>query len=57
MPRPTPRVVELVGVGKTFGAVRALVGIDARFEAGRVTTIEGPNGSGKSTLLSIVGTL
>jgi heme exporter protein A len=50
-------VVELRSVTKTFGAVRALRGVSARFPAGRVTIVLGPNGSGKSTLLSIVGTL
>ena len=42
---------------KTFGPVRALVGVSAKFEAGRVSMVLGPNGSGKSTLLAIVGTL
>jgi heme exporter protein A len=50
-------VVELRNVSKTYGAVRALVGVSCRFAAGTVTAIRGPNGSGKSTLLSIVGTL
>ena len=49
--------VELHGVTKRFGAVRALAGVDARFEGGRVAVEAGPNGSGKSTLLSIIGTL
>ncbi len=49
--------VEVHSVTKTFGAVRALVGVSARFEGGRLSVIEGPNGAGKSTLLSIVGTL
>jgi heme exporter protein A len=49
--------VELRAVTKTYGPVRALVGVSARFEAGRVSMVLGPNGSGKSTLLSIVGTL
>jgi heme exporter protein A len=49
--------VEVRGVTKAFGAVRALVGVSARFDGGAVTVIAGPNGSGKSTLLSIVGTL
>jgi heme exporter protein A len=49
--------VELRGVTKTFGPVRALVGVSAQFDAGRVTMVLGPNGSGKSTLLSILGTL
>lgn len=49
--------VELFGVTKRFGSVRALVGVDASFRDGRVSIVTGPNGSGKSTLLAIVGTL
>jgi heme exporter protein A len=49
--------VELRGVTKAFGAVRALVGVTATFEAGKVSVVTGPNGSGKSTLLAIVGTV
>jgi heme exporter protein A len=49
--------VQLHNVTKTYGPVRALVGVSCRFEAGSVTVVRGPNGSGKSTLLGIVGTL
>lgn len=49
--------VELRSVTKTFGTVRALLGVSATFEAGKVSMVLGPNGSGKSTLLAIVGTL
>lgn len=49
--------VELRSVTKTYGPVRALVGVSAAFEGGAVTMVLGANGSGKSTLLSIVGTL
>ncbi len=56
-PVSTAAVVALKGVTKTFGSVRALVGVSVDFRAGDVTVIEGPNGSGKSTLLAIVGTL
>jgi heme exporter protein A len=49
--------VALRAVTKTFGPVRALLGVSARFSAGRVTVVVGPNGSGKSTLLAIVGAL
>jgi heme exporter protein A len=49
--------VELRTVTKTYGPVRALIGVTATFEAGEVSMVLGPNGSGKSTLLSIVGTL
>jgi heme exporter protein A len=49
--------VALRSVTKTYGAVRALVGVTVQFEAGRVSVVLGPNGSGKSTLLALVGTL
>lgn len=50
--------VTLTNVTKTFPpAVRALRGVSATFEAGKVSVVLGANGSGKSTLLSIVGTL
>ncbi len=49
--------IQLTNVTKTYGPVRALVGLSCRLELGRITTIRGPNGSGKSTLLSILGML
>ncbi len=49
--------IELKNVSKTYGPVRALVGLSCKLDSGRVTVIRGPNGSGKSTLLSILGTL
>lgn len=52
-----PLVVQLQTVTKTFGAVRALVAVNAKFSGGEITVIEGANGSGKSTLLSILGGL
>ncbi|HEY8432020.1 MAG TPA: ABC transporter ATP-binding protein [Sandaracinaceae bacterium] len=45
------------GLVKVYGPTRALVGVDATFEAGRVTAVEGPNGSGKSTLLALLAQL
>ena len=52
-----PAAVELRNVTKTYGPVRALVGVSCRFEAGVVSVVRGANGSGKSTLLALVGTL
>ena len=43
------------GLRKTYGALAVLDGIDARFEAGRLTSLLGPSGSGKTTLLRVVG--
>jgi heme exporter protein A len=50
-------MILLDNVTKTFGPVRALVGVSCTFERGSITTLRGPNGSGKSTLLTIIGTL
>ncbi|MFB7454736.1 sugar ABC transporter ATP-binding protein [Streptomyces sp. NPDC056194] len=41
-------------VGKRFGAVQALQGIDLNFPPGQVTALMGENGAGKSTLLRIL---
>ncbi len=47
-------LLELRGVGKRFGAVQALRGIDLGLEGGEVVGLMGDNGAGKSTLLEIV---
>ncbi|MDX3110666.1 ABC transporter ATP-binding protein [Nonomuraea angiospora] len=47
-------VVELEGVTKTFGAVRALNGVTLRIEPGQVYGVLGPNGAGKTTLMRIL---
>jgi ABC-2 type transport system ATP-binding protein len=46
--------LEAVGVGKTFGAVKALDVLSLRIPKGGVYGILGPNGAGKSTLFRIV---
>ena len=48
------RVEQIV---KLYGRTRALAGVNASFEAGKVTVVEGPNGSGKSTLLHLLALL
>jgi heme ABC exporter ATP-binding subunit CcmA len=50
-------VVEVQNVSKTYGPVRALLGVSCRFVSGEVVVVRGPNGSGKSTLLAVLGTL
>jgi ABC-2 type transport system ATP-binding protein len=48
--------VELEGIAKTFGAQRALSGVDLTVRAGEVFGLLGPNGAGKSTLVrTLVG--
>lgn len=49
--------VEVTGLVKVYGATRALIGVEAAFDAGKVTVVEGPNGSGKTTLLNILAQL
>ncbi len=46
--------VQLEGVVKTFGHVRALDGFDLRVDAGEVHGFLGPNGSGKSTTMRVL---
>ena len=47
-------VIEIDKLIKTFGAFRALDGLDLRVEAGQVHGFLGPNGSGKSTTIRIL---
>jgi len=49
-----PPLLRLVGVGKNFGPVRALIGIDLEIPVGQVTAIVGDNGAGKSTLIKTI---
>jgi ABC-type molybdenum transport system ATPase subunit/photorepair protein PhrA len=50
-------LVEMDGVGKTYGAIRALEGINLTVNAGEVTCVLGDNGAGKSTLIKIISGL
>jgi ABC-type sugar transport system ATPase subunit len=47
-------LLELRGVGKSFGAVSALSGIDLDIPPGQVTALVGDNGAGKSTLIKTI---
>ena len=58
MPSTNGKVVCLEGVAKSFGAVRALVGVDLAVGAGECLGLVGHNGAGKSTLMHVLaGTL
>jgi ABC-type branched-subunit amino acid transport system ATPase component len=47
-------LLRLVGIGKNFGPVRALIGIDLDVPVGQVTALVGDNGAGKSTLIKTI---
>jgi ABC-2 type transport system ATP-binding protein len=48
--------IELSGVSKTYGAIRALDDVDLELSYG-ITGLLGPNGAGKTTLMRILATL
>src|SRR4051812_30914531 len=47
-------VLELAGIGKEFGAIRALHDVDMQVLPGEVVGLMGDNGAGKSTLVKII---
>jgi branched-chain amino acid transport system ATP-binding protein len=50
-------VLELTGVARHFGGVRAVDGLDLRVGAGEIVGLIGPNGSGKSTTVNLIAGL
>jgi ABC-2 type transport system ATP-binding protein len=46
--------IEVAGLAKRFGAVRALDGLDLRVAAGEVHGLLGPNGAGKTTTIRVL---
>ncbi len=54
---PAAPGIQVTGVHRSFGAVRALDGVDLTARAGAVTALVGPNGSGKTTLLRVLAGL
>jgi D-xylose transport system ATP-binding protein len=47
-------LLQLRDVGKSFGPVQALTGVDLDIPAGQVTALVGDNGAGKSTLVKCI---
>ncbi|QCU79029.1 ABC transporter ATP-binding protein [Citricoccus sp. SGAir0253] len=56
-PDGAPPGISARGVVRSFGAVRALQGVDLMVPAGTITALVGPNGSGKTTLLLVLASL
>jgi ABC-type sugar transport system ATPase subunit len=52
-----PPLLELRGVSKVFGAVRALNGVNLKVPPAKVTALAGDNGAGKSVLIKTVSGL
>jgi len=50
-------VIEVHGISKSFGTVRALDGVSFAARDGAITGLLGPNGAGKSTCLRILSTV
>ncbi len=50
-------LIQMEGVGKSYGAIRALEGVNLEVDAGEVTCVLGDNGAGKSTLIKIMAGL
>jgi simple sugar transport system ATP-binding protein len=50
----SPPLLRLEGVGKNYGAVSALEGVDLEVNAGQITCVLGDNGAGKSSFIKIL---
>ena len=48
-------ILELRGVSKIYGTLRALSDVDLTVDAGDWLSIMGPSGSGKTTMINIIG--
>ena len=49
-----PLLLEISGVAKSFGGLRALSRITLQIDAGRIHGLIGPNGAGKTTLFNVI---
>ena len=47
-------MIEIAGLRRDFGGIRALDGVDLRVAAGERHAVIGPNGAGKSTLFNLL---
>jgi branched-chain amino acid transport system ATP-binding protein len=47
-------LLEVRGVTKSFGSLRALDGVSMNIESKKLTMVIGPNGSGKTTLVNVI---
>lgn len=47
-------ILECISLSKTYGSVKALVGVNLTLQAGEVRALLGKNGAGKSTLVNLI---
>jgi branched-chain amino acid transport system permease protein len=52
--QPGALMVEVHGLSKAFGGIRAVQNIELTIEKGRVTGLIGPNGAGKTTIFNLL---
>src|SRR5215218_3039337 len=52
-----PLAIEATGLEKSFGATRAVAGIDLAVPEGAIYGVLGPNGAGKTTVIRMLATL
>lgn len=50
-------MLNIVGLEKSYGAVKAVKGVDITINKGEIVGLLGPNGAGKSTTISMISTL
>lgn len=55
--REGQRVLEVTGVDKSYGRIKALDAVDLRVDAGEFVALLGPNGAGKTTLFQLLSGL
>jgi len=54
---PTDPVILVEGLGKHFGDVKAVDGVDLQVPAGTILGLLGPNGAGKTTIIRMLTTI